>query len=52
LNSANTILAQGAALAEMTLCDRFEEGNITSLIKTGDTVQVDPSSGQVSITNR
>ncbi len=49
LNSANTILAQGAALAEMALCDRFEDGDITSLIKTGDSVKVDPSSGLVSI---
>ncbi|MCL1477088.1 MAG: DUF126 domain-containing protein [Marinobacter sp.] len=34
-NSANTILVQGAALADMTLCDRFEDGDVTTLIKTG-----------------
>jgi predicted aconitase with swiveling domain len=52
LNSANTILAQGAALAEMALCDRFEEGDITSLINTGDTLVVDPAAGQITISNR
>ena len=52
LNTANTILAQGAALADMPLCDRFEEGDITTLINTGDTVEVDPESGQVTIANR
>ena len=33
LNSANTILAQGAAMANMTLVDRFADGDITQLIK-------------------
>jgi len=48
-NSANTILVQGAALADITLCDRFEDGDITTLIKTGDQVVVDPEQGLVSI---
>lgn len=48
-NSANTILVQGAALADMTLCDRFEDGDVTTLIKTGDQVVVDPEQGLVSI---
>lgn len=52
LNSANTILAQGAALAEMPLCDRFTDGDVTTLIETGDALIVDPNSGQVTITNR
>ncbi len=51
-NSANTILAQGAALANLTLCDRFEAGDVTQLIKTGDIVRVDPVAGLVTITNR
>ncbi|MEC7093267.1 MAG: DUF126 domain-containing protein, partial [Pseudomonadota bacterium] len=34
LNAANTILAQGAALANMAMCDRFDAGDITSLIHT------------------
>ena len=52
LNTANTILAQGAALAELPLCDRFEDGDVTAIIKTGDELVVDPESGQVAITNR
>ncbi len=49
LNSTNTILAQGAALAELTLCDRFEDGDVTTLIKTGDRLRVDPVAGVVEI---
>lgn len=48
-NSANTILAQGAALAQMALCDRFEAGDVTTLIKTGNTIIVDPEHGEVTI---
>ena len=51
-NTANTILAQGAALADMALCDRFADGDVVSLIQTGDTVIVEPEKGQVHITNR
>lgn len=51
-NSANTILAQGAALADLPLCDRFEGGDVTSLIRSGDRLIVDPSAGEVTITNR
>ncbi len=49
-NAANTILAQGAALAGMAMCDRFEAGDVTKLIKTGDTVKVIPSEGRVLVT--
>ena len=48
-NAANTILAQGAALAGMTLCDRFEDGDVTALIRTGDHVTVEPQHGLVII---
>lgn len=48
-NSTNTILAQGAAMANLPLCDRFEDGDITSLIKTGDNIIVDPEQGVVTI---
>ncbi|MDA1091114.1 MAG: DUF126 domain-containing protein [Proteobacteria bacterium] len=51
-NTANTILAQGAALADMTMCDRFEDGDVTSLIKTGDEVIVDPQAGIVTILDK
>ena len=32
----NTILAQGAAFADLTMVDRFEAGDPTTLIRTGD----------------
>ncbi|HUS96178.1 MAG TPA: DUF126 domain-containing protein [Hyphomicrobiaceae bacterium] len=49
-NTANTILAQGAALAGMAMCDRFEDGDVTALIATGDQLIVDPANGLVTIT--
>ena len=49
LNSANTILVQGAALANLSMMDRFEDGDITSLVKTGETVTVDPAAGEIRI---
>ncbi|MBX2824768.1 MAG: DUF126 domain-containing protein [Gammaproteobacteria bacterium] len=49
LNSANTILAQGAALADMALCDRFVEGDVTQLINNGDNVSVNPANGTVIV---
>ena len=51
-NSTNTILAQGAALAEMAMCDRFTDGDVTALIHTGDDVEVDPGNGVVRVHNR
>jgi uncharacterized protein len=48
-NRANTILAQGAALAELAMCDRFEDGDITQLICTGDQLIVDPQAGLVRV---
>lgn len=48
-NLANTILMQGAALADMSMCDRFEDGDVTTLIKTGQKIRVEPSSGSVII---
>ena len=48
-NRANTILAQGAALAGLTMCDRFADGDVTGLIKTGDRVVVDPEAGVVTV---
>jgi len=52
LNQANTILAQGAALANMAMVDRFEEGDVTTLIKTGEHLIVNPALGRVTITSR
>jgi predicted aconitase with swiveling domain len=48
-NKANTILVQGAAMADMAMCDRFVDGDVTSLIKTGQMVAVDPAAGEVRI---
>lgn len=47
-NRVNTILAQGAAFANLTLVDRFE-GDVTRLIKTGQEIEVDPAAGTVTI---
>ena len=49
---ANTILAQGAAFAELTLVDRFDAGCPTILIRTGDALEIEPAKGQVTILNR
>jgi len=51
LNRVNPILAQGAALAGMTMVDRFES-DVTDLIRTGDTVRIDPAAGTVEILKR
>jgi hypothetical protein len=48
-NTANTILVQGAALADIPMCDRFEAGDVTTLIRTGQMLRVDPSAGLVTI---
>jgi uncharacterized protein len=48
-NAANTILAQGAALADLAMCDRFVDGDVTTLIKTGDIVTVYPAEGRVVV---
>lgn len=47
LNSANSILAQGAALADLSLCDRFVDGDVTKMITTGQAIEVDPGAGEV-----
>ena len=48
-NKANTILAQGAALANLTMCDRFIDGDITSLLKTDEKVIINPSEGYIEV---
>ena len=50
-NKANTILAQGAALAKMAMVDRFEDGDVTKLVKTGDHLIVCPDEGKVVFVN-
>jgi uncharacterized protein len=51
-NRVNPILAQGAALANMTLVDRCTDGDVTALIHTGDEVRIDPAAGLVEILSR
>jgi len=48
----NTILAQGAAFAELALVDRFAAGDPTKLILSGDALIVEPALGRVTILNR
>lgn len=51
-NRVNPILAQGAAFAGMTLCDRFVDGDVTTLIRTGEQVTVYPDQGRVVVEAR
>lgn len=48
-NRVNPIVAQGAALADMPLVDRFADGDVTQLIRTGQRIRVEPRSGRVVI---
>jgi predicted aconitase with swiveling domain len=48
LNFANTIMAQGAAFADLPMIDRFEV-DITEAIRTGEHVIVDPDSGTLTV---
>lgn len=48
LNTANPIMAQGAAFANLAFLDRFK-GDVTTAIVTGQTVTVDPPRGTVTI---
>jgi predicted aconitase with swiveling domain len=48
-NQVNPILVQGTAFANLTMCDRFESGDITTLIHSGDSVTVDPEKGLVTV---
>lgn len=49
---ANTILAQGAAFADLTMMDRFDAGDPTGLIRTGDELEILPDEGRVVVLNR
>lgn len=46
LNAANPIMAQGAAFGGVPLLDRFA-GDVTTLVRTGDRVRVEPEAGRV-----
>ncbi len=51
-NRVNPILAQGAAFANVALVDRFADGDVTRLFRTGDELRVDPAAGIVEILTR
>jgi predicted aconitase with swiveling domain len=48
LNRANPIMAQGAAFAALPFMDRFET-DITTAIRSGERVTVDPARGLVTV---
>ena len=48
LNTANPIMAQGAAFSNLSLMHRFD-CDITMAIATGDEVTVDPAAGMVTV---
>ncbi|HAA91438.1 MAG TPA: hypothetical protein DCS82_05325 [Rhodospirillaceae bacterium] len=49
LNYANPIMAQGAAHADLPMIDRFD-GDITTMITSGQQVTVEPETGRVFVT--
>ncbi len=51
MNWSNPVMAQGAALAGLTLADAFEV-DITEAVETGDLLEVDPQAGTVRILER
>jgi hypothetical protein len=51
-NRVNPILAQGAAFAGVALVDRFADGDVTQLIRSGDELRIDPAAGLVEILDR
>ena len=51
-NRVNPILAQGAAFGNLALLDRFENGDVATLFRTGDELSVEPELGKVTILNR
>jgi uncharacterized protein len=51
-NRVNPILAQGAVFAGVALVDRFADGDVTRLFRTGDELRVDPAAGLVEILAR
>jgi predicted aconitase with swiveling domain len=51
LNSVNPIMVQGAALAGFTMVAGFD-GDITTLLRSGDEVEVDPAGPAVRVLKR
>jgi predicted aconitase with swiveling domain len=51
-NRVNPILAQGAVFGNVALVDRFADGDVIQIFRTGDELRVDPAAGVVEILNR
>jgi uncharacterized protein len=51
-NRVNPILVQGAVFADLALVDRFADGDVTRLFRTGDALRIDPAAGLVEILAR
>ena len=51
LNRANPVMAQGAAFGNVPLIDRFDV-DITTVLKTGDLLEVDPQAATVRVLQR
>ncbi len=51
-NRVNPILAQGAAFGGVALVDRFDDGDVTDLFRTGDLLRIDPAAGIVEVLHR
>ena len=51
LNRANPVMAQGAAFGDVPLIDRFDV-DITTVLRTGDLLKVDPRTATVTILKR
>jgi predicted aconitase with swiveling domain len=51
LNRANPVMAQGAAFGDVPLIDRFDV-DITTVLRTGDLLKVDPRTATVTVLER
>ncbi len=51
LNFANPIMAQGAAFADLTMMDRFDE-DITAAVRSGEFAVADPDTGTLTVRSR
>jgi predicted aconitase with swiveling domain len=51
-NRVNPIWRRAPLFANVALVDRFADGDVTQLFRTGDELRVDPATGIVEILNR
>jgi predicted aconitase with swiveling domain len=48
-NRVNPILAQGASFGNLSMLDRFEDGDVTKLLKNGSRIRVEPAEGRLTV---